>query len=108
LVVTGEFEIVKNKINVLRIKKEQSFGEEDAMQITLFKKIKYSSTVKCVSKTGSVLMIKVQDFLKNFKDNKESFKEIQLMIEEKIKQQLKQGKLNYEIQRKLSATNLRQ
>ena len=63
----------------------QIFGEEDVTQERLGTSRKYTVSVKCISNKANVFMMKADDFLKKFKANKESWRIINLVVEEKMK-----------------------
>jgi hypothetical protein len=44
-------------------------------------------SVKCISNKANVFMMKADDFLKKFKANKESWRIINLVVDEKMKKQ---------------------
>jgi len=63
----------------------QIFGEEDVTQERPSHSRKYTVSVKCISNKANVFMMKADDFLKKFKANKESWRIINLVVEEKMK-----------------------
>jgi len=63
----------------------QIFGEEDVTQERLGASRKYTVSVKCISNKANVFMMRADDFLKKFKANKESWRIINLVVEEKMK-----------------------
>ena len=63
----------------------QIFGEEDIIQERPPQSRKYTLSVKCISNKANVFMMKAEDFLKKFKPNKESWRIINLVVEEKMK-----------------------
>jgi hypothetical protein len=63
----------------------QIFGEEDVTQEKPAHSRKYTVSVKCISNKANVFMMKADDFLKKFKANKESWRIINLVIDEKMK-----------------------
>jgi hypothetical protein len=65
----------------------QIFGEEDVTQERSSHSGKYTVSVRCISNKANVFMMKGDDFLKKFKANKESWRIINLVVDEKLKKQ---------------------